>query len=503
MPVGDGSTLGQRYRLLSLIGRGGMGAVWHAHDDLLDRDVAVKEVRYPPGLSDADRAALYERTMREARSAARLTHPGIVTVHDVVEEDGRPCIVMELLRAKSLQDLLDEGGTLTPVQAAEIGAQTLAALRAAHQEGIVHRDVKPANVMLSGDRSIGHETRVVITDFGIARAEGDATLTRTGQVMGSPAYIAPERIRGGKAVPASDLWALGATLYAACEGRPPHERTDAMSTLTAVLNEEPAPPSRAGPLTPVLLGMLTRDLAMRMRSEDAADALGRIARAGHPDPSETIRDPRVQRAPRRGRGLIIVAVAVVACVATAVTLLLVNTSGRASGRPPAEHESSPQVASRPPAPPSAPAVPAGFVRSVGPQGARLVVPVGWARRVVGGSTVQWIDPATGAHVQVDSIPWGVADPVEHWQRFRVEVVQRGTLPGFRFVRLGPRFSARGWQAADLEYTWRSRRGRLHARDRGITAGGRQYAILVAAPVARWPAYAGYMDVIFGSFRPGS
>jgi eukaryotic-like serine/threonine-protein kinase len=477
-----------------------MGAVWHAHDDLLDRDVAVKEVRFPPGLTEDERAVLYERTLREARSAARLSHPGIVTVHDVVEEDGRPCIVMELLRARSLQDLIDEGVALTPVQVAEIGAQALAALRAAHGAGILHRDVKPANVLLAGDGAVSHDTRVVITDFGIATMQGDTALTQTGLVMGSPAYIAPERAQGETAAPSSDLWALGATLYAACEGRPPHDRFEAMATLTAVLTEEPPPPRHAGPLAPVLLGLLAKDLAVRMTAGDAAGALSRIARAGHPEPEETVRDAEAtlrDTAPAhragRSRPLLFAGLAVLAGVASAVTLLLVTSAGHATKQPP------------PTSPTPGPAIPAGFVRSVGPRGSTLVVPGGWARRAVSVNSVQWIDQATGAHVQVDTIPWGVPDPVEHWRRFQAEVERRRSLPGFRLIRLGDRFSARGWETADLEYTWQSRRGRLHAHDRGFTANGRQYAILVAVPAERWTSYAGYMDVLFGSFQaaPGA
>ena len=217
-----------------------MGRVWQAHDDLLHRDVAVKEVIFPPGLTDSDREVLYERTLREARSAARLSHRGIVTVHDVVEEDGRPWIVMEYVRARSLQEILDSDGRLPHARVADIGVQMLAALRVAHASGVLHRDVKPANVLL--DTRESGEARVVITDFGIARMDGDATLTQTGIVLGSPAFIAPERARGELASPASDLWALGATLYAACEGRSPHDRVEAMAALTAVLHEEPAPP---------------------------------------------------------------------------------------------------------------------------------------------------------------------------------------------------------------------------------------------------------------------
>ncbi|GAA0572809.1 serine/threonine-protein kinase [Actinomadura livida] len=262
--------LGNRYRLDSVVGRGGMGTVWRAFDVMLDREVAVKEVVLPPGLDDSERAVLYERTFREARASARLNHSGVVTVHDVVEESDRPWIVMELVLAPSLQDLLDRG-PMEHRRVADIGLQMLGALRHAHEKGILHRDVKPSNVLITDTG------RVVLTDFGIAQVEGDATLTQTGLVMGSPAYIPPERVQGERAVPASDLWALGATLYAAVEGRSPYERSDAMSSLQAALTE-PVPPARnAGPLARVLDGLLAREPANRMTAAQAQPLLTRVA----------------------------------------------------------------------------------------------------------------------------------------------------------------------------------------------------------------------------------
>src|SRR3954451_7499274 len=191
--------VGDRYELLSRLGQGGMGTVWRAHDELLDRDVAVKEVLLPPEVGETERAQRHARTIREARSAARLSHPGVVIVHDVVEHEGRPWIVMELVSAPSLQSVIDTEGPLAPRRVAELGRQVLAALSAAHAAGIVHRDVKPSNVLVDEDRA-------VVTDFGIAALEGDATLTGTGVLIGSPAYIAPERARGENSGPASDLW---------------------------------------------------------------------------------------------------------------------------------------------------------------------------------------------------------------------------------------------------------------------------------------------------------
>jgi serine/threonine protein kinase len=273
----SGRLLGNRYQLFDAIGRGGMGVVWRAKDVMLDREVAVKEVSFGPGLSRSERDILYQRTLREARASARLNHPNVVIVHDVVEQDSRPWIVMELVRAESLQDIIDREGTIAPWRAADIGRQVLEALRAAHKLGILHRDVKPSNILITA------QNRVVLTDFGIAQMEGDVTLTQTGLVMGSPAYIPPERVQGERAVPASDLWSLGATLYAAVEGRAPYERPDAMAALSAALTEQVPPPRNAGPLTRVLEGLLVREPALRMTGEQAAPLLRDVS-ASKPNP---------------------------------------------------------------------------------------------------------------------------------------------------------------------------------------------------------------------------
>ncbi|MGI5206989.1 protein kinase domain-containing protein [Spirillospora sp. CA-108201] len=270
----DGRLLAGRYRLESVVGRGGMGTVWRATDETLDREVAVKEVVLPAGLGDEERENRHRRTLREARASARLNHPGVVTVHDVVDEDGRPWIVMELVRARSLQEVVDEDGPLPPGRVASIGAQIAGALRAAHAIGVLHRDVKPANVLVTGD------DRAVLTDFGIAQVAGDATLTGTGLIMGSPAYMSPERVNGDPAIPASDLWALGATLYAATEGKAPHHRSDAMAVLAAVMTQDVPPPKNAGPLAPVLTGLLDRDPVRRMTGDRAEEALRAVA-SGH------------------------------------------------------------------------------------------------------------------------------------------------------------------------------------------------------------------------------
>ncbi|MGH3379403.1 MAG: serine/threonine-protein kinase, partial [Actinoallomurus sp.] len=256
--------LSGRYRLIEQIGRGGMGTVWWAHDEVEDREVAVKEMHLPPGLGHRERMNLLRRTDREALAAGRLRHPGLIAVYDMVIEDSRPWLIMEYVAARSLEDVFVDDGPISPERVARIGVQLLAALRAAHAAGIVHRDVKPSNVLLETSG------RVVLTDFGIATYEGATTLTQTGTFMGSPAYVAPEVARGEPAAASSDLWSLGATLYAAVEGRPPYDHETAMATLSALVTSEPDPPVRSGPLRPVLGGLLTKDPARRLTAERAA-----------------------------------------------------------------------------------------------------------------------------------------------------------------------------------------------------------------------------------------
>ncbi|MFB7175927.1 serine/threonine-protein kinase, partial [Streptomyces sp. NPDC056254] len=262
-----------RYRLLEQIGRGGMGVVWRARDEVLARDVAVKEVRAPAGLDEAELQRMYRRLEREAWAAARVSHRGVVTVYDVASEDGRPWIVMELVRGLSLADVLEAEGPMAPQRAAHVGEQVLAALRSAHESGVLHRDVKPANVLVANDG------RVVLSDFGIASLEGSSAITMTGEVVGSPEYLAPERALGRDPGPGSDLWSLGAMLYACVEGVTPFRRATALDTLRAVVDEEPPPARRAGPLAPVLEGLLRKDPAERLDAAEAARML-RVVGAG-------------------------------------------------------------------------------------------------------------------------------------------------------------------------------------------------------------------------------
>ncbi|MER6363074.1 protein kinase [Kitasatospora sp. NPDC001527] len=266
--------LAGRYELGERLGRGGMGTVWRARDRMLDREVAVKELTVNH-LPEEELEILHARMKREAAAAARIKHPGVITVHDVLEQDGRPWIVMELVDGRSLADVISQDGTLPPRAAAEVGGQVLAALHRGHQLGVLHRDVKPANVLLE------HGTgRAVLLDFGIATYEGSAELTRPGDLVGSPDYLAPERAQGERPGPASDLWGLGATLYAAVEGDSPFRRTSPLTTLAAVVGDPLPEPRRAGPLGPVLAALMAKDPADRPSADEAARMLAEV-QAGH------------------------------------------------------------------------------------------------------------------------------------------------------------------------------------------------------------------------------
>ncbi|MFF9777221.1 serine/threonine-protein kinase [Streptomyces sp. NPDC013978] len=272
----QGQLLAGRYRLVDTIGSGGMGRVWRAHDEVLHRAVAVKELTAALYVSESEQAILLRRTRAEARAAARINHAAVVTVHDVLEHDNRPWIVMELVEGVSLADAVRDRGRVEAREAARIGVWVLRALRAAHRAGVLHRDVKPGNVLLAEDG------RVMLTDFGIAQVEGDTTITRTGEIVGSVDYIAPERVRGQEPGPASDLWSLGATLYTAVAGKSPFRRTTPLTTMQAVVSEEAEEPADAGALGPVITALLCKDPAVRPGPDEAEQMLAEAAEGRRP-----------------------------------------------------------------------------------------------------------------------------------------------------------------------------------------------------------------------------
>ncbi|MER6050951.1 serine/threonine-protein kinase [Streptomyces sp. NPDC001793] len=269
--VDEGRLVAGRYRLVERIGQGGMGTVWRARDELLGRQVAVKRLHVSPQLDADELATRHARTTREAQAAARINHPNVVGVHDVVDDEGSPCIVMEYVPSSTLGDAIKEaarsGTYLTPREAARIGRGMIAALRAAHSAGVLHRDVKPGNVLL------GEDGRVVLTDFGIAVATGTTTLTKTGELVGSIDYLAPERVKGSTPGPASDLWALGATLYQAVEGKPPFRKNTAVETAYAIAVDPLEAPRNAGQLGALIEALLAKEPGDRPTAEVVEQAL--------------------------------------------------------------------------------------------------------------------------------------------------------------------------------------------------------------------------------------
>ena len=276
MAGGPGALIAGRFLLQEPVGQGGMGRVWRGHDQILDREVAVKEVLLPASLPQAERAELVARTIREARAAARLNHPGVITIHDVVEHEGAPWIVMEFIRGRSLgAELAVSGGRQPWEQVASIGVKIADALADAHAAGIVHRDLKPDNVLLVRDR-------VVVTDFGIARVlDSNSKLTATGTVMGTPQFMAPEQLEGRTVGPAADMWSLGAMLYTAADGKPPFDGETLTAVFVAVLTKDPAPPTSSGAMTETVTQLLAKVPAAR---PDAGAARGVTGTGWNCDP---------------------------------------------------------------------------------------------------------------------------------------------------------------------------------------------------------------------------
>ncbi|WP_268249307.1 serine/threonine-protein kinase [Planobispora rosea] len=395
MPEDRLRALARRYQLQAPLGEGGMGVVWRAWDELLHQPVAVKEVTLPASLPAPERERRVRRTLREARVAARLRdHPGIVTVYDVVEEDGLPWIVMELVDGPSLAEVIRTGGRLPEARVAELGHQVISALAAAEAAGVVHRDVKPANILLK-------DGRAVLTDFGIAAAAHDASGSTgsgppTGALTGTPAYLAPEQIDGRPASAASDLWAVGVTLYQAVEGRKPFERESVVATIAAIVNQPPAPFRYADRLRPVIDGLLRKDPAGRLTAQQALTLLAPVS-TGKPARGRVA----VAAGPVRGR----VAVAAGSVLAAAaVTTVIVWGVQRGDARPgvtPSAGSSVRETAAGGPvrspgqgtAAPSdaAASLPRGFTLHTDSRGFSIAVPDDWTKDE-SGSQVSWERP---------------------------------------------------------------------------------------------------------------
>ncbi|MEU6141279.1 serine/threonine-protein kinase [Streptomyces sp. NPDC047081] len=541
----QGQLVAGRYRLADSIGSGGMGRVWRAHDEVLHRAVAIKELTAALYVSESDQERLLARTRAEARAAARINHSAVVTVHDVLEHDGRPWIVMELVEGYSLADAVKERGRVEPAEAARIGLWVLRALRAAHTAGVLHRDVKPGNVL------IGHDGRVLLTDFGIAQIEGDTTITRTGEVVGSVDYLAPERVRGHDPGPASDLWALGATLYTAVEGRSPFRRTSPLSTMQAVVEEEAGEPRYAGPLGPVLGALLAKDPAERpdatqtehMLAEAAEGRRSHSAQAyvptqyggsryetgsastghtgtngfggtgtpyppvtgptaagptgmggpGHP----TSVSPAPAPAPKRRRlrtALLALALVVIVGGGGAVAYQQWDQSrdSDASG-------SGGTSASQSPTPSNSPTtnangnVPADWKRYDDPWGFSVYLPKGWERKVLGvDGDLRQVDytPDGGDHfvrIAIDTSP-DFADAYSHQLNLEGQISQR--FADYHKVRL-EKNTYRDRPGAIWEYTFTQGQGadfpgpRRAVEETYMSAEGTEYAIYISSPAKDW------------------
>ncbi|WP_327325535.1 serine/threonine protein kinase [Streptomyces sp. NBC_01210] len=526
--TGAGLLLAGRYRLSETIGTGGMGKVWRAHDEVLHRVVAVKELTAGRYASEADRIVLHARTQKEARAAARISHPGVVTVHDVLEHDSRPWIVMQYVDGPSLADAAKESGRIQALEAARIGLHVLRALGAAHAAGVLHRDVKPANILLNRDG------RVLITDFGIAAIEGDSTITRTGEIVGSIDYLAPERVRGADPGPASDLWSLGATLYTAVEGESPFRRSSPLSTMQAVVAEEPRHPESAGLLTPVIMELLRKDPAARPSAAEAERMLlaamdGRGPAARQPQvPTqrtaqrnvrpETARMPAPTRpapvpapadtntnanttasasAPRRGGRLRMAAIVVVlaAVVGGGAGLAAMKYAGGKNGSESTGTQSTPDTS------PSASA-PSGWRRVVDPKGFSLLVPDGWKRQT-DGDQIDYT-PDNGRHrirISSDTSP-DFENPYMHMLDMEKS---RKDLPEYQKVKLRPNTFRDHTNSALWEFSWTEKTdfpGERRAIDQiYYEDDGTEYALYMAGPAKDWATTREQFDTMLRGWRP--
>ncbi|MFD3549091.1 serine/threonine-protein kinase [Streptomyces sp. NPDC058655] len=562
--TGGGAVLAGRYRLIEPIGRGGMGKVWRAHDELLHRSVAVKELTAGLYVAQADRDVLHARTQKEARAAARIQHPAVVTVHDVLEHDDRPWIVMEYIDGPSLAEAAKAAGRIEPREAARIGLHVLGALRAAHAVGVLHRDVKPGNVLLAKDG------RVLLTDFGIAAIEGDSSITRTGEIVGSIDYLAPERVTGGAPDPASDLWSLGATLYTAVEARSPFRRTSPISSLQAVVNDEPPPQRQSGALGPVITALLRKDPAERpsaMEAErmlmeamegrepkaaqayvptrpvtteelasardghDAPDAAdrhappsGRTAGAsgggqvpaarhaptappGDVAPTAALREPGgapAGREPAAGRVRRAAAVALVAALLGGGGVFgVLKYTGDAEKGGGADKNASASDRPEPGGdgkPKATP--PAGWSRVTDPAGFTLFVPEGWTRQM-DGDQIDYT-PDNGKHfirIAADPSPDHV-NPYAHLLDLEKQVQKRTDYQRLRLNQNTFRDSVR---AARWEFTWTEKVAhpgpRRAIEQMYIAPDDTEYAVYMSSPAADWSTTQQQFDIVLSGWEP--
>ena len=520
-----------RYRLRAELGSGGMGVVWEAYDELLHRTVAVKEVRYPDGISAQERDKLARRTLREGRAVAAVEDPHAVRVFDIVEQDGRPWLVMELVRGSTLTEVISEQGALAEADVVRIGLALLDALQTAHAAGVLHRDVKPSNVIL------GDDGRVALTDFGIATVDSDpADVTTSGQLVGSPAYMAPERARGEQPTPASDLWSLGATLWTAAEGRPPYAEGNAFATMTKVCTEDPPDCVRCvGPLGELVGDLMARDPAARPSLEEARRRLAAVGAStksavphdqATPYPTEPLPPsfdrtvalerpaPTASSAPaaralleqpaapaRRRRSVPLLAGLFVLLAAAGVVagfLLTRGTGATPGAAPPPSHRSSPSAKASNSA---ADGLPSGWRRYTDPSvGWSIGVPPGW-RIQRGGASVFLRDPAGGRYLQIDTKYPAGPSAKGAWED--QERSFRAAHTGYHRIALDT-VDWRGYpDVADWEFTYTEGGAMLHAVDRGAVVANRGYGLFFQTHDDQWAGSQQLRRNFYDSFRPSS
>lgn len=526
-----------RYRLETRLGRGGMGVVWRATDQLLGRQVAVKELALDDSSSDDEARLRRDRTLREAQAVAQLHHPHIIVVHDVVEDGERPYIVMELIDGGSLADRISRSGPVDVGEAARIGIDLLSALRTAHEAGVLHRDIKPANVLVEAGTG-----RVVLTDFGIAQVAGATTLTETGSFVGSPEYTAPERMSGSRSGPASDLWSLGALLCAALSGESPFRRDSLGGILHAVVSDEIRPPAQAEPLLPVVRGLLERDPERRLGAAEAermlrafletgavavATSMGSVGVASYtPTQRDVPRPPAPEPpAPPRysPRGMLVAALLVAAMAGAGVSAaaLLFNggggggtpgpggttavsashTAATASTPPPSSAQSTALTSSPSPRATNSHTVPSGYRLAQDPAGFSLAVPEDFTRDPQG-ERVFYMSPGQTFRLGIKVAESQVGGPGTVMRRAAAE--GPSTNPGYHDGRVTDTTHA-GHPAAYWEFTWNgfsASEGPRHTYDLCWEEGGRMYDVWVSAPVGKVREAREYFDVAVDTFTAG-
>ena len=524
-PGSRDTTLPERFELLQVLGRGGMGSVWLAQDAVLRRNVAIKEVVVPAGVPAEEAEAMGARVMREARAAARLNHPNVTTIFDVVREEGRTWIVMEYVDAPTLADLVAQQGPRAPDVAAGIGLALLGALDAAHAAGIIHRDVKPANVMVPAEGSIK------LADFGIAAIQGDPKLTTTGLIVGSPSYMSPEQAQEGTATEATDLWGLGATLYYAVEGVPAFDRGAAIPTLTAVSHEPPRPPQLAGPLTPLLLDLLDKDPANRPSPGEVRAVLLEVAEdssaaaplvAADDDPT-LIGEPYADRSwsgadsddwddqpatpPRRRAWPALLATAALVGLAVLALPRLLESSD-----PPVRPEEAQETqdtqetaparedATEPPGDvEQTAAVPADWVTfEVGDTGSTVAHPPDWSPVQQNETTTDIVDPDGGRYLRVQYTDTPGDDAAAAWEDLSDSF--GASHQDYEEISIEPYDYAGAETSALWEYAY-TEGVRLHAYDLAIVIGGRGYALNFQTREEQWDDSQKLWDRFVAGFEP--